>query len=506
MKKFFALIPMFMLCLFSKGAETETTLMDAYQIYVTAENGKTGSTAELVLNMKNRTAINTWRCTLVLPNGVEFREVSLLYDRIPDGYNPNLQTQRNNDGTISFICSGEETYSIAGGDGAVAVVTVFIDKTVVPKDYDVTIKGTSFIEPGGGMPSDPKERVWTWTIEKGVEDGTLTFDLGGAPGEYAPITEPVGEAIDAPEDPEWEGHKFLGWYPAIPDVMPQGGLTVTAQWEILKFNVFVDGDGVQVENSEPEWGGTVVIFVESFPDRVLEALFVNQLDVKDMMEGNTYTINNVQSDIYVKAIFKSTSETITITQDYTPFSSEYDLNFNDSDLKAYIASGFNKATNQAVLVRVTDVPAKTGVLLIGKVGETYTIPLGQTSSYYVNLFKPFVEEGWLNPYGDDGASVNFVFSVLNDEPGFYSILFNENIPDATPNGYRLPANSAYLQLPREFAEAAVKIGFIFEEDVIDGINNVDASKADGFIYNIAGQRIQKMQKGINIMNGKKILK
>ena len=29
---------------------------------------------------------------------------------------------------------------------------------------------------------------------------------------------------------------------------------------------------------------------------------------------------------------------------------------------------------------------------------------------------------------------------------------------------------------------------------------------DGAIYNIAGQRIQKMQKGINIVNGKKILK
>ena len=31
-------------------------------------------------------------------------------------------------------------------------------------------------------------------------------------------------------------------------------------------------------------------------------------------------------------------------------------------------------------------------------------------------------------------------------------------------------------------------------------------KEESSIYNLAGQRIQKMQKGINIVNGKKVLK
>ena len=39
-----------------------------------------------------------------------------------------------------------------------------------------------------------------------------------------------------------------------------------------------------------------------------------------------------------------------------------------------------------------------------------------------------------------------------------------------------------------------------------GINSVKAAAIDGAIYNLAGQRISKMQKGINIVNGKKILK
>ena len=494
---------MFMLCLYGIGAETETTLMDAYQIYVTAENGKTGSSAELTLNMKNRNAIFMWKCDLVLPTGITFREAALVYDRIPNGYNPDFKVTQNDDGTITLISSvaAEEDVYFIGTDGPVATVTVDIDGALEPNDYIVTVKNAMLEEPEN-LHKDPKERSFTWTIEQGIVYGTITFDLGGAPGEYAPITAPVGDAIDAPDDPEWEGHNFLGWNPSIPETMPEGGLTVTAQWEIKKFKVYVEGDGVQIENPEPEWGGTVIIFVEDFPDRVLEALYVNQRNVIDLMEGNTYTINDVQYDIYVNAVFRTTKTTITIEQDYTPYSSAYDLDFSGSELKAYIASGFNKATNQALLVRVTDVPAYTGVLLIGKAGE-YTIPQGQTNSYFVNLFRPFVDGGLLYPYADD-QSVNYIYAEVDGDPGFYRVM--EGTPGATANGARMLANSAYLSLPANVAESAVKVSFIIEDDVIDGINGVDASMADGFIYNLAGQRISKMQKGINIMNGKKILK
>lgn len=71
------------------------------------------------------------------------------------------------------------------------------------------------------------------------------------------------------------------------------------------------------------------------------------------------------------------------------------------------------------------------------------------------------------------------------------------------------ANKAYLiysgSLVREF--------FLFEDDAT-GINEELRSfssmksmkNEESSIYNLAGQRIQKMQKGINIVNGKKVLK
>ena len=50
-----------------------------------------------------------------------------------------------------------------------------------------------------------------------------------------------------------------------------------------------------------------------------------------------------------------------------------------------------------------------------------------------------------------------------------------------------------------------------EEDDADGIGEIQNSKfkiqnENDAIYNLVGQRLQKMQKGINIVNGKKILK
>ncbi|MBR5395253.1 MAG: discoidin domain-containing protein [Bacteroidaceae bacterium] len=67
----------------------------------------------------------------------------------------------------------------------------------------------------------------------------------------------------------------------------------------------------------------------------------------------------------------------------------------------------------------------------------------------------------------------------------------------------IAAGKAYLEI---FAPAGVQaFYFSFDEDPT-GIATVEKTVEDGLIYNMAGQRLNKMQKGINIVNGKKILK
>ena len=65
----------------------------------------------------------------------------------------------------------------------------------------------------------------------------------------------------------------------------------------------------------------------------------------------------------------------------------------------------------------------------------------------------------------------------------------------------IPAGKAYYK-----SSTGVKEAFFFGGDDATGINEVLIMKnEESSIYNLAGQRIQKMQKGINIINGKKVL-
>ena len=58
----------------------------------------------------------------------------------------------------------------------------------------------------------------------------------------------------------------------------------------------------------------------------------------------------------------------------------------------------------------------------------------------------------------------------------------------------------------EIAGYPVKALFFVEDDAT-GISLTPAlSESEGVIYNVAGQRMSKMQKGINIVNNKKVLK
>lgn len=76
------------------------------------------------------------------------------------------------------------------------------------------------------------------------------------------------------------------------------------------------------------------------------------------------------------------------------------------------------------------------------------------------------------------------------------------------DGVNIPAGKAYLEVVAANAGGAgVKTFYGFEEDDATGISLTPAlSSREGEIFNLAGQRMSKAQKGINIINGKKILK
>ena len=94
---------------------------------------------------------------------------------------------------------------------------------------------------------------------------------------------------------------------------------------------------------------------------------------------------------------------------------------------------------------------------------------------------------------------SYVLQNIGGKIGFYLVAEGEGQQPT------VGANHCYLTVP---AGGGIKEAFFFNEDDATGIKAIDNAQqtAEGAIYNLAGQRMSKMQKGINIINGKKVLK
>lgn len=152
------------------------SLTEAYQIYATAATAKAGSSFELTLSMKNRNAINTLSCDLVLPAGMTVTNVAAassnaasMAGRLPEGAEISWKTGAEGTTTITVEC--DPTVTIAGQDGAVATVTIEVAKDCALGEVTATINNTVLLEANG-------------TQHKGkVNEVKITVEQGGIPGD-----------------------------------------------------------------------------------------------------------------------------------------------------------------------------------------------------------------------------------------------------------------------------------------------------------------------------------
>ena len=176
-------------------------------------------------------------------------------------------------------------------------------------------------------------------------------------------------------------------------------------------------------------------------------------------------------------------EPITVTiggAGYTTYVAPVAVQF-PTTVTAFIVTG---ATGTAVTMdAVTAVPAGTAVVVKGSAGTYELTVAASTDDVTSNLLK--ASNGAVT--GGEG-----IYALANKgQVGFYPVADTVTIP----------AGKAYLVIT-----GLVKSFFGFEEDDATGIETIANETLNGSIYNLAGQRINKMQKGINIINGKKILK
>ena len=156
-------------------------------------------------------------------------------------------------------------------------------------------------------------------------------------------------------------------------------------------------------------------------------------------------------------------------------------NAKPNGVKAYAA----KLNGTKVeLTEVTNVPAGKGVVIeataAGNFAPTFDVEAADIESDLL------VSNGTVT---GDGSTI-FVLAKKNDVVGFYKL----------KEGDKVPAGKAYLKI------AATSREFIAIDGEATAIKSVETEKANGAVYNLAGQQVKNAQKGVFIMNGKKVIK
>jgi len=167
---------------------------------------------------------------------------------------------------------------------------------------------------------------------------------------------------------------------------------------------------------------------------------------------------------------------------YATFVAPCDVDFNGS------AATANAATFDGTYVQlapVTTVPAGTAVVVKAEEG-TYSVPATTDAALGA-------ENDLVAATADVTADgTQYILAKKDDEVGFHK----------ASTGSTIAAGKGYLVI-----SSAVKAFYPFGEDDTTGLNDLNGfNGSDDTIYNLAGQRVSKAQKGVNIVNGKKVLK
>ena len=187
---------------------------------------------------------------------------------------------------------------------------------------------------------------------------------------------------------------------------------------------------------------TLISDVEDlFSVKVIGAWLIRQDGTEEYSDLSTYH-NCMIVDVSEYGNNKSICVKIT-TAKQVPYCSEYNLDFTDKpELKAYVATGYDKATGTIWLTRVKQVPAETGFLLMGDAGD-YDIPVAESAAecYYKDMFKGTISGETI--YTTDGDYTNYYLSNGEYGVGFYKV----------GSSVDLKANRAYLSIPTNIPAA-----------------------------------------------------
>jgi hypothetical protein len=369
---------------------------------------------------------------------------------------------------------------IEGRDHVAAIAGNAIEETVIRNNYsDAEIVSRQY--QAGGMVGT----IFSATIEKNLFAGTVTCQNSG-------IACGLVSRIDGIADPAPVVRNNMVAASAV-----TGGEThsiIKADWNdrpitfadnyTLKSIVYTEGGKVVQKNltNKDDLNGMQLTDKEATCKSFYETLgWDMENDWKFVAAGQFPVLAYMDANV-------PAPQEITVSKfGYATVVAENALDFTGSEAEAYIAQ-VKVAPNETLYVHlepITIVPAGEP-FVVKAAANTYNIPVavewGVAEGNDLKASKTDIVA--------DGTQ--YVLANAVNGVGFYKAEGN------------IPAGKGYIEL--NGTGPLVKALFFAEEDATGIANvNVNDNVNNGAIYNIAGQKLSKLQKGINIVNGRKVL-
>lgn len=218
---------------------------------------------------------------------------------------------------------------------------------------------------------------------------------------------------------------------------------------------------------------------------------VSGLGTKEVVISSSKTCRFTSIDVYYRGSSLPAKDG---TSYYATFSSDKAVEFVDATVYAVNVENGVLQLNE---VTSKQVPAKTGVLLKSEKETAPYFYINEAATIDNNLLKP----ASLMPASQEMSGSDKFYKLAYDNYeaktglGFYWGAENGGV-------FTVKAGTAYLAVPVSNA-ASVK-GFLLD-GTPTAIEGVEAENNTDVIYNLSGQRVQKAQRGLYIVNGKKLM-
>lgn len=271
-----------------------------------------------------------------------------------------------------------------------------------------------------------------------------------------------------------------------------------------------DGKGISANN--------VATFTSPTEDGTHCVILTVGKDKSVTFNGKNGGINIFSIKVYASDV---TFETVTIG-DYgvNTYSSTNALDFTSAGISAYYApdNGIDTENNKITLKSVTEVPAKTGIIIkseYGDVAREVAVPVVSNSTASAvtgtdnRLVAALESENTLSVAASTDNTYNYIFGYNNSLSG-NSLKASIGFYLVGDGGATSADKKAYLSLTSKLnisSDAAKYFTLDFSDGDVTGISEVKAERntVDDAYYTLSGVKVANPQKGLYIHNGKKVI-